>query len=131
MPDQVRDDAAGHEGVAQEGSDIQVRYIVMALSVFTVLALVMIGFVFGMGAFLDERDEASRPVLTPAQRIELTAPEPRLQPNPVDDLNQLRAREERTLSTFGWVTPDRARARIPLEQAEALMVGRSLDAPPP
>ena len=46
-----------------------------------------------------------------------TFPPPRLQPDPVADLNKFRISEEEMLKTYGWVNQQAGVARIPIEQA--------------
>ena len=58
-------------------------------------------------------------------------PEPRLQTNPRGDLAALRAQEERTLTTYGWVDKNAGIVRIPIDEAMKLIVQRGLPARPP
>src|SRR5687767_2746859 len=53
-------------------------------------------------------------------------PEPRLQTNPRQDFNDLRAREDQVLSSYGWVDKDKGVVRIPIERAMQLIVDRGL-----
>src|SRR6185312_12582356 len=53
-------------------------------------------------------------------------PQPRLQVDPKADLDQLRAREDARLSTFGWADRDRQIAHIPIERAMELLSQRGL-----
>jgi len=55
-------------------------------------------------------------------------PEPRLQTNPRQDLSDLRAREDQTLSSYGWVDRNAGVVRIPIDQAIKLTLERGLPA---
>lgn len=46
-----------------------------------------------------------------------TFPPPRLQPDPVADLNKFRVSEEEILNSYGWVDQNAGVARIPIDQA--------------
>jgi hypothetical protein len=58
-------------------------------------------------------------------------PEPRLQSNPPNDLRELRAEEDKILSSYGWVDKDAGIVRIPIDRAMALVVERGLPARAP
>src|SRR5262245_19706558 len=51
-------------------------------------------------------------------------PQPRLQTDPRGDLQALRAGEDRTLTTYGWVDRNAGIVRIPIEQAMKLTAER-------
>ncbi len=82
-----------------------------------------------LGSFREQRRE-QRPQLTAEQTARLQPPKPNLQAHPVGDLAMLRANENRLLHGYGWIDPGHTRARIPIERALTLMVGRSLEAAP-
>ena len=44
-------------------------------------------------------------------------PSPRLQPDPVADLNKFRVREEELLNSYGWVDQAAGKVHIPIERA--------------
>ncbi len=54
-------------------------------------------------------------------------PPPNLQPNPYVDLDRERAQARAALDGYGYLDPARTRARIPLDRAMQVVVGRSLD----
>ena len=66
-------------------------------------------------------------------------PMPRLQPDPIADLNKFRITEEKRLNSSGWVDPAAGRVHIPIEQAidaiasswpkQTIDEGRALSAP--
>ena len=53
-------------------------------------------------------------------------PEPRLQTNPKQDLIDMRAKENETLYSYGWVDKTRGVVRIPIDEAMKLTVERGL-----
>jgi hypothetical protein len=53
-------------------------------------------------------------------------PEPRLQETPALDLARFRAKEEETLSTYGWVDRQAGVVRIPIERAMEIVAREGL-----
>ena len=49
---------------------------------------------------------------------------PRLQDTPLADFREFRAREDRVLSTYGWVDQEKLTVRIPINRAMELLVER-------
>jgi hypothetical protein len=54
------------------------------------------------------------------------APAPRLQADPVADMDAFRAGEDRELSTYGWIDKQHKIVRLPIEQAMKLVVERGI-----
>jgi hypothetical protein len=65
-----------------------------------------------------------------AESLRRLPPEPRLQTDPRDDLNNLRGGEDRVLESYGWVDRDAGIVRIPIDRAMQLVVERGLPARP-
>jgi hypothetical protein len=53
-------------------------------------------------------------------------PEPKLQVNPREDLEELRRQEDQILNSAGWVDKNAGIVRIPIEEAMKLVVQRGL-----
>jgi hypothetical protein len=53
-------------------------------------------------------------------------PEPRLQTQPREELQRMRAEEMRVLESYGWVDPQRGVVHIPIEQAMDMVVRQGL-----
>ena len=53
----------------------------------------------------------------------VTMPMPRLQPDPVADLNKFRDREDEELNSYGWVDQQTGKIHIPIERAIDFMSG--------
>jgi len=69
---------------------------------------------------------AAAPLSPPAVAPREVAPvEPRLQVSPAKDLAALRAEEDRILHSIQWIDRQAGIARIPIDQAMALLVKRA------
>ncbi len=116
---------AGHETEDMDGRTM----IALVIGLGVAVALVIGGIVLLLN-FLLHAHEAGRPPFTAQQTAPATPPAPNLQADPQTDIVRLRAAENARLGGYGWLDPGHTRARIPIERAMSLMVGRSLDAPP-
>ncbi len=76
------------------------------------------------------REDASYSPLTAEQRAAITPPGPHLQGDPLRDLAAERQREAALLQGFAYLDPDHKRARIPIDRAIALVIGKPLDSTP-
>ena len=116
--------------VHHETSDVNIRAILgfgAGLVVVTVGVLSVVWLLFG---YFDSR-EAQRvaPVYPLAvSQGDRLPPEPRLQTAPREDLRDLRANEDRLLSTYGWIDQNAGIVRIPISEAMRLAVERGLPA---
>lgn len=66
------------------------------------------------------------PPALPEARIEHRPPAPNLQVDPRQQLLDLRADEERILTTYGWVDQASGLTRVPIDQAMDLLVEQGL-----
>ena len=117
----------GADGPPYETRDVNVRNTVLVMGGLALSAAAVIG---GMVLFLritTERQRAALPSLTPQQTTRLVPPPPNLQPNPYVDLARERAQARAALDGYGYLDPARTRARIPIDRAMQVVVGRSLD----
>ncbi len=113
-----------------ETSDMSGRLMVrLVAGLGLVMALAIVGMV-GVQRVMRSRADHAQPPVTAEQLVQPPPPGPNLQANPVPDLATLRAAESRLLDNYAWITPDHARARIPVARAMTLIVGRKLDAAP-
>ena len=117
------------DNVHHEKSDVDVGAIFMvgaALAGVTILLSLVVGLVV---VFLSR--QAANPVreyplaVTHEQRL---PPEPRLQTNPREDLQELRDEEQKVLDSYGWVDKDAGVVRLPIGEAMRLTVERGLPA---
>jgi hypothetical protein len=72
-----------------------------------------------------EAREGSHAIHPLAETTELP-PEPRLQETPALDLARFRAREDETLSTYGWVDRPSGVVHIPIERAMEIVAREGL-----
>ena len=114
--------------VDHETSDVNIRAIFGFALGLTVTALIVGLAVWVLFRYFDARE--SRTVFTqyPLATEARVPPEPRLQTNPREDLGNLRAREDQTLTSYGWVDKNAGVVRIPIERAMQLVVERGLPA---
>ena len=115
-----------------ERSDVTIRPIVTAaigLVTAVVLTVVLMQLLINYYAARESQQSAPASPLAGAYGLK-APPEPRLQTAPVDDLLALRATEDATLSSYGWVDREAGVARIPIERAIELLAERGLPARP-
>jgi hypothetical protein len=117
-----------HPNVAYERRDMDYRTVFVFLFVLLCAGLAIhIGLwgafeQWGMPQYAGH--QTTNPIMTSNEELKeiggdpaLTFPAPRLQPNPVADLNKFRVREEQQLNSYGWVDACAGRARIPIDRA--------------
>ena len=82
----------------------------------------------GLFRMLERKDRAADILLSPAVAANLarTPPEPRLEPFPLALGQRLRAEEDATLTTYGWVDRKAGVARIPIDRAIEILAERGL-----
>lgn len=100
----------------------------LSLGLAVAIGLSILAMILMLHAFNHSREEAPR--LTAQQQTQIATPLPHLQAAPYSEIAALRRHENERLSQYGWVDPLHARARIPIDQALARMVGQNLDAAP-
>jgi hypothetical protein len=91
----------------------------VALAVMVVLAMLLLAGVFKY--FQAEEGGKARSV-DPAKVF----PQPQLQTAPIPDLKAIRAAEEQTLTSYGWIDQQKGTVRIPIARAMDLVVERGL-----
>jgi hypothetical protein len=113
-------------GSGHEESDIRVRPIAWAgagLTVIVVLIFVLMRWTFVSYMTRDAAESAPENPLAASYGRQVP-PEPRLQTHPVRDLRELRAAEDATLTSYGWVDRKAGIVRIPIARAMELLVSR-------
>ncbi|WP_375454677.1 hypothetical protein [uncultured Methylobacterium sp.] len=114
-------------GPGYETSDVHVGNTARAMAGLMLAALVAVGvMVWMMGTFAASQRRAL-PSLTPQQTTPLKPPAPNLQARPYADIDRVRAAQGGLLDGYAFTDAARRRARIPVERAMALTVGRTLD----
>jgi len=129
-----------------ERRDIRIADVVYFL-IGLALAVVFVYFIAkGLFWYLDTRYEIEQPPVSPLvstaptdtrrippqfgnnyeKYLEQDFPAPQLEINERTELNDIRLREEDTLSTYGWVDQKSGTVRIPIDRAMDLLVERGL-----
>jgi len=115
--------------VDHETSDVNIRAIFGFAIGLTVTTLFVAFAVWVLFQYFNAREARTTFVEYPlASQESRVPPEPRLQTNPREDLGNLRAREDRALTSYGWVDRNAGVVRIPIERAMQLVVERGLPA---
>jgi hypothetical protein len=130
--DGSHDEAHASAGVGHEERDVTFPPVVAGLIGLAVLGIVSALLMFGFFQFLGAR--AARldpPESALAQRYgRQEPPAPRVQPDPLQDLTDMRAEENAVLTTYGWVDRSAGVVRLPVRRAMDLLVQRGLPARP-
>ena len=118
--------------VAYERRDIDLARL--ARIGFVVTSIVVMAFVVAwwlLGALVKHEAMTSGQPHPLAETVgRTTPPPPRLQPNPRSDLLALRAKEQATLETYGWIDREHGVVRIPIERAIDTLAKRGMLARP-
>jgi hypothetical protein len=129
-PPHAGPDAASTPDVQHEHSDVNIAAVFGFGAALLVAAVVIHLLVYVLFQYYEAR-ESQRVVpqfpLAVAQERRVP-PEPRLQTNPRQDLADLRAQDDETLSTYGWVDRNAGVVRIPIDEAIRLTLERGLPA---
>lgn len=115
------------DGPGFETSDVHVGNTALVMGGLMLSALTAIGLMIWMMDAFAGRQRRALPSLTPQQTTQLAPPAPNLQAKPYDDIDREQTAQAARLSGYGFTDAARGRARIPLDRAMALTVGRSLD----
>jgi hypothetical protein len=124
---------AVEQTVAHEESDVNIRAIFGFGIGLLAVAVVIHVAVYVLFVFLtNEQASANRTREYPlaAGQENRLPPEPRLQTNPRQDLQDLRAQEDQLLTNYGWVDRNAGVVRIPIDEAMKLTVQRGLPSRP-
>jgi hypothetical protein len=120
-----------HEARAGEerkyDSELRLRPIVGFSVGVLVVTLVAAVIMWWMSTAFKRQEEAMdrAPSPLPEARLDSIPPGPRLQPAPPRDMDELRARDQEILTTYGWVDPLRGVARIPVDRAITILAEKA------
>jgi hypothetical protein len=117
-----------HDAVHHEESDVNIAPLFGFAGGLTVVLLAtafVVWLLFQFFAARAARTTAPQYPLAVQQEHRLP-PEPRLQTNPRQDLNDFRVQEDRILDSYGWIDRNAGVVRIPIDQAMKLTVERGL-----
>jgi hypothetical protein len=125
--------AAGNPAVGHEHSDVNARGVLMFAGALLAVGIVIHVLVWLLFMGFDARQARGLTLQYPlaVEQEQRLPPEPRLQTDPRQDLLDMRAAEERTLTSYSWVDRNGGVVRIPIDQAMKLAVERGLPARQP
>jgi len=110
-----------------ETRDVNVRNTALVMGGLGLTALAVIGTMIWLMHTVAASQRRALPALTPQQTARLAPPPPNLQANPYADIDRERAATEARIAGYGYRDEAHTRARIPLDRAMELTVGRSLE----
>jgi hypothetical protein len=114
--------------IGHETRDPAIRPIVLT-GAGLALTLVMVGFVvYGIFQYLATHPATSLPSNPMAVFDSQIPPAPRIEAHPAIQIQELRAQEAQTLSTYGWVDKKAGVVRIPIDRAMELQLQRGFPA---
>jgi hypothetical protein len=117
--------------VAFEKADVRatpiLKFLIGIAVTTVVVAFLLYGFYGAMRAYVAAQQPPAPHLTFPADR---QPPRPRLQDVPLKDVHELRAAEDATLSTYGWVDQGRGTVHIPIAEAMRLTLERGVAAAP-
>jgi hypothetical protein len=121
--------------VAHETTDVNIGAVgkfIIWLVVVVSAVYILIYLLFNYFKYSQQKAEpppASQLIRSPEQK---QPPEPRLQlspghrTHPLEDMKELRQKEDERLNNYGWVDKDAGIVHIPIEQAKKLLLKRGL-----
>ena len=135
-------------GVGHESSDLKIAPVVWFVVGLSVATIVIGLLVWGLFSTLGSRERDSSGSASPlAGERQKLPPEPRLQlapstveqlegnkpPNlkedhPLQEMKRLRAEEEKTLNSYGWVDQRTGTVRIPIDEAKKRLLEKGIPA---
>ena len=109
-----------------EETDVDLlRITEWGIALVALVAVTLIVLIWLFGHFNKRENRLGRATVgVPTKAPETAAP--RLQISPRSDLEQMRANEEKTLHSYGWVDKQKGVVRIPIERAMELTAQRGL-----
>ncbi len=119
--EQVNEDFILNPEVTYESRDMSARAVVGFLMSLAIGGVILLVALWGIYKYLAGPYWTSQPdraqYRAGASPPDVKFPEPRLQPDPVADLNKFRAREEEILNSYGWTDQADGKVHIPIEAA--------------
>ena len=118
--------------VTHEESDVSIPGLAKSGVALVTLILVASLVVWGAFTYFNRSAERAQSPPSPMFKGNQPPPEPRLQGAPghqssgLDDMREMRERENRILSSYGWVDQQSGVVHIPIEEAKKLMLERGV-----
>jgi len=145
MTDEIKNGHAASHGdyERRDLSGKSIVYFLVILGVATILAHFLLA---GLYDFLDKRERASQPAVSPLatnvptdtrqipaeykgdyeEYLKKNFPAPQLETDERQQLNGIRLGEEETLNSYGWVNQQAGTVHIPIERAMEILAARGL-----
>lgn len=121
-----RDLAAQSAESGHEVTDISPLRVALTGLVLAVVIIVTLLVAYGLFYFFRGSEDRARPTPSPLSYAPEPVPEPRLEVEPGEELNALRADEDETLKTYGWIDQEKGVVRIPIDRAIDILAERGL-----
>lgn len=119
---------AGAPTGGYERRDMSLRLVAMFLVGLTLAVALVLLLMWWLFDYLGARAARLDVPPSPLAQTRQIFPEPRLQVNPRQDLQALRAAEDAALGNYGWVDRTAGVVRIPVDRAMTLLTERGLPA---
>jgi len=126
--------------VTYDTTDLSARAVVMFLIFLAIGGMLITFAVWGVYKYIAGAGPGERPTVSIGTSAgELTGvggdpalrfPPPRLQPDPVADMNKFRVLEEERLNSYGWIDQANGKIHIPIERAIELTAAAGLPVRP-
>jgi len=124
MPEKIQSRLAAAEKAGHEIRDARIGPIILT-GLGLALAVAIVGFIiYGAFKYLGAPPATQgrpNPMATADSQV---PPGQRVEEHPAIELQQLRAQEEHTLSTYGWADKKAGKVRIPIDRAMELQLER-------
>jgi len=132
---------ASNPEVSYDRTDISISGIVKFLVALAVVGVIIHFGLWGVYQYLAKGEvqpsAQPNPMVTSNRQLKDVGgdpsqvfPAPRLQPDPVADMNKFRAKELEILNSYGWVDEKAGVARIPIDRAMQMVVQQGLPTRP-
>jgi hypothetical protein len=105
-----------------EQTDVNVAAVGKVAAALLLVTIAAMALLVGVFDYLKASNGGKGVAINPADVF----PHPRLEKNPALNLRTIRAAEEQTLTSYGWVDQQKGVVRIPIAQAMDLVVKKGL-----
>jgi len=124
MEGHLPQNSLSNSSVGHEERDADIRPIVLTGLGLALAVAVVCLLIYGIFRYLATHPATSVQPNPMAVYDSQIPPAPRIEEHPAIELQQLRAQEEQTLSTYGWIDKNKGVVRIPVDRAMELQIER-------
>jgi hypothetical protein len=118
-------EATGHEAGGHETRDASVLGIILTGVGLAIGAAIALSIVYGIFRFLSTQELTTAPPNPMAEtNRQQFPPAPRIEEHPAVEIQELHAKEDSLLSTYGWTDKTAGVVRIPIDRAIELELQR-------